>query len=85
MLNKNAMKKFILHWIDGRTELIEGTDIADACRNAGIEAGTLRTLDFYEEDDNKMTRVAGTANCECAPYSVKDVMSCLHDLKKAGL
>ena len=43
------MKKFRLHWLDGKKEIVEGTDIADACRRAGIGNGALRALDYYEE------------------------------------
>jgi len=42
------MKKFRLHWLDGQTELVEGHDIADACRRAGIGNGALRALDYWE-------------------------------------
>lgn len=43
------MKKFRLHWLDGKVELVEGYDIADACRRAGIGNGALPALDYYEE------------------------------------
>lgn len=42
------MKKFRLHWIGGKTEEVEGADIADACRGAGIGGGALKALDYYE-------------------------------------
>lgn len=42
------MKKFKLHWLDGKTEIVEGYNIADACRRAGIGNGALRALDYYE-------------------------------------
>lgn len=46
------MKKFKLYWLSGRTETIEGTDIADAFTHAGYSAGAVRVLDWYEEIKN---------------------------------
>ena len=43
------MKAFTLHWLHGRNEIVTGHDIADACRRAGIGAGALRALDYWEE------------------------------------
>lgn len=43
------MQKFRLHWLDGKTEIVEGNYIADACRRAGIGNGALPALDYYEE------------------------------------
>ena len=43
------MRKYRLHWLGGKTEVVSGTDIADACRRAGIGNGALRALDYYEE------------------------------------
>ncbi len=43
------MKKFKLHWLDGKTEVVSGTNIADACRRAGIGNGALRALDYWEK------------------------------------
>jgi hypothetical protein len=43
------MKKFRLHWLGGKKEIVEGIDIADACRLAGIQRGALPALDYYEE------------------------------------
>lgn len=43
------MKKFVLHWLDGKKETIEGDDIADACRRAGIGRGALNALDYYKK------------------------------------
>jgi len=42
-------KKFRLHWLHGKTEIIEGNDITDAFNKAGYGAGALRALDYYEE------------------------------------
>ena len=43
------MKKFRLHWLHGKVQVVEGDDIADACRKAGIGNGALPALDYYEE------------------------------------
>ena len=43
------MKTYILHWLDGTTEEIEGNSISDAFTRAGYGAGALRALDYYEE------------------------------------
>ena len=42
-------KIFILHWLGGNKEKVSGIDIADACRKAGLGAGAIRALDYYEE------------------------------------
>lgn len=41
--------RFRLHWKDGKTEVVEGNTIADACNKAGIGAGALAALDYYSE------------------------------------
>lgn len=44
------MKKFKLYWMSaGKTEIVEGTDIADAFTHAGYSAGAIHALDWYEE------------------------------------
>lgn len=43
------MKKFMLYWLDGKTEIIEGKDITEAFNHAGYGAGALRALDYYKE------------------------------------
>lgn len=42
-------KMFILHWLDGSKEKVSGINIADACRKAGIGAGAVQAIDYYEE------------------------------------
>ena len=42
-------KKFRLHWLGGKTEVISGTDITDAFRRAGYGGGSIRALDYYDE------------------------------------
>jgi len=44
-----VMKNFRLHWRDGVVEIVEGADVADAFRRAGIGAGALPALDYWEE------------------------------------
>lgn len=43
------MKKFKLHWLHGKTDTVEGLDIADAMNRAGIGNGALPALDHWEE------------------------------------
>lgn len=45
------MKRFRLHWLGGKTEIVTGRDIAEACNRAGIGNGALRALDWYEPLD----------------------------------
>lgn len=45
--------KFTLYWLDGKREVVEGEDIADAMNIAGYGQGALRTLDFYSTGDDK--------------------------------
>ena len=43
------MKKYKLHWLGNMTEIVEGSNIADALNKSGYGAGALRALDYYEE------------------------------------
>ena len=43
------MKKFVLYWLSGEQQIVEGHDIADAFRRAGYGGGAVRALDYYEE------------------------------------
>ena len=45
------MKKFRLYWLDGKTEVVEGSDIADAFSKAGYGGGAIQALDFYENGE----------------------------------
>ena len=49
------MTKYVIHWLGGKTELVEGTDIADACRRAGIGNGALRAMDYFEEEGKEVS------------------------------
>lgn len=44
--------KFTLYWLDGKREVIEGRDAADAVSQTGYGAGALRALDFWASGDN---------------------------------
>jgi hypothetical protein len=79
----HSMKTFVLHWIGGKTETVTGGDIADACRRAGIGAGALRVLDYFEEQGDKV-EIAGKASCGCV-YHAEEGLACPHDLEKVGL
>jgi hypothetical protein len=56
------MKKFLLHWLDGKTEEASGVSIADAFRRAGYGGGAIRALDYYEEvkEDGLVKNKGGT-------------------------
>lgn len=41
--------KFKLYWTDGKTEVIEGKNAADAFNNAGYGLGAMKALDYYEK------------------------------------
>lgn len=43
------MKEFKLYWLDGTTEVVTGDDVCQAVRRAGIGAGAIPALDYYEE------------------------------------
>jgi len=47
------MPKFILHWLDGKEEKVEGETIARALMAAGYGAGAVRALDYFEEPPNE--------------------------------
>ncbi len=45
----SPLKRFQLHWQGGKKEIVEGTDITDACQKAGIGPVATLALDHYEE------------------------------------
>lgn len=45
------MKTFTLFWLTGQSDIVKGTDIANAMNNAGFGGGSLRALDFYGDGD----------------------------------
>jgi hypothetical protein len=48
------MKTYILHWLDGKEEEVQGYDIADAFRRAGYGGGAINALDYYEEKKDEV-------------------------------
>lgn len=42
------MEKFILYWMTGESEVVEGSDITDAMNKAGYGRGSLPALDFFD-------------------------------------
>lgn len=77
------MSKFVIKWIDGRTQVVEGSCIAVACCVAGISVGELSLMDSYTED-GKVVQVVGRAPCGCSHHA-EEGLACEHDLKRAGL
>jgi hypothetical protein len=43
------MPKYILHWKDGKDEIVEGPNIAQACMLAGYGGGAILAMDYHEE------------------------------------
>ncbi|MFA6536899.1 MAG: hypothetical protein WCT18_00695 [Patescibacteria group bacterium] len=41
------MNKFTLFWSDGKRQVVEGKDLADACLRAGIQVGAFVALAFF--------------------------------------
>ena len=77
------MKKFLLKWIDGSVQEVEGEGIADACRKAGLSKSVLSRLDSYETEGKKV-QVASQTSCGCVFHS-EEGLACKHDLEFAGL
>jgi hypothetical protein len=47
------MNKYRLYWLDGKTHVVEGHDIADAMNRTGFGNGSLPALDFYDTTDEQ--------------------------------
>jgi hypothetical protein len=47
------MKTFTLFWLTGKSEIVEGNDIAQAMTLAGYSNGAVRALDFYAKGDQR--------------------------------
>jgi hypothetical protein len=45
------MKTYTLYWLDGKREVIQGNDIADAMTKAGYGQGAVKALDFHASGD----------------------------------
>ena len=46
---EDNLHKYKLHWLHGKTEVVEGKSIADAFSRAGYGQGALRALDYFKE------------------------------------
>ena len=46
------MNTYTFYWLDGKRQVLKGTDPADALRRAGYGQGALRALDFYENGES---------------------------------
>jgi hypothetical protein len=44
--------KFTFYWRDGKREVLDGKDPADAMNKRGYGNGALRALDFYSRGEN---------------------------------
>ncbi len=43
------MQKYLIYWLDGKTEKVVGHDISDAFRRAGYGGGAMNAVDYYRE------------------------------------
>lgn len=48
------MKTFKVHWLDGSVWVIQGANIVEACRFAGIGRGAAQAIDYWEEVPNEI-------------------------------
>lgn len=46
---KAGNKQFLVYWRDGKLERMEGKTIQEAFTNAGLSAGAVSAVDFYDE------------------------------------
>lgn len=60
-------KTFKIYWLTGKTEIVTGLDITDACNKAGIGAGAVKAIDWYEEieEDKKEEKECDCHKCNC--------------------
>ncbi len=47
------LKKFTIYWIRGDRQVVEGTNVADACNRAGISTDVLPAKAFCRDGDNQ--------------------------------
>lgn len=47
------MKEFTLFWLTGESEIVKGSDVANAMTLAGFGGGAVRALDFYANGDKR--------------------------------
>jgi hypothetical protein len=43
------MRTFLIHWLTGDKETVDGRNIADALRNAGYNSNVIKDIDWYDE------------------------------------
>lgn len=67
------MKRYRLHWQNGIAEDVEGTSPEDAFNRAGIGAGALSALDYWEELSEPKDEAA-TAGAD-APASLEQALA----------
>ena len=48
-----AQKTFTLFWLDGKSEIVKGSNPAIAMTLAGYGGGAVRALDFYGNGDKR--------------------------------
>jgi hypothetical protein len=48
-MNDNEIKTFILYWLNGTSEKVQGRTISEAFTLAGYGSGALKALDYYKE------------------------------------
>lgn len=47
------MKEFTLFWLTGKSEIVKGSDPANAMTLDGYSNGAVRALDFYAQGDKR--------------------------------
>lgn len=52
-LDAPTPNRWVVYWLNGEKQIVEGPDVATAMNSAGIGAGALAALDFYAKEDQK--------------------------------
>lgn len=65
------MNKYVLYWLTGKAEVVQGLDIASAMNNAGYGNGALRALDFYDNGED----ITYTWNSDTKRWEQLEVMT----------
>jgi len=45
--------KYTIFWLTGEAQIVKGDSVSEAMTNAGIGAGAIRAMDFFEEGDKR--------------------------------
>lgn len=89
-------RRFMLHWLDGKTEILEGVDTGGAAGSlqvalmcAGYGNGALRALDYWEEikeEQNapKECKVTFSMPIEVAKQIQANPQACIDFFKELG-